>query len=92
VELLRPLRIRPLRLAQVRGLLEGDPGAGAVTDDDPVAIGGLDWRGSPIDDLSALEDGDSLHAAGGTRGVRADSCFAARCRHGCRSYLRSTGV
>jgi hypothetical protein len=45
-----------------------------------------------IDVLSALKDGDSLHAARGTRGVRVDYRFAARCRHGCRSYLRSTVV
>ncbi|MBN1174752.1 MAG: ATP-binding cassette domain-containing protein, partial [Micromonosporaceae bacterium] len=30
-------------------------------------------------------------AARGTRGVRADSCFTARCRHRCRSDPRSTG-
>jgi threonine dehydrogenase-like Zn-dependent dehydrogenase len=48
---------------------------------------------SSLDVLSALMwNGDSLHAARGTRGVRVDSCFPARCRHRYRSYLRSTGV
>ena len=45
-----------------------------------------------VDDLSALKDGDSLHAARGTRGVRMDYRFAARCHHRWWSYLRSTVV
>ena len=50
---------------------------------------------SAFDILSALKlkDGDSLHAARGDRdSVRVGYRFAARCRHRCWSYLRSTVV
>ncbi len=45
-----------------------------------------------FDVLSALKDGDSLHAARGIRSVRVGYRFAARCRDESRSYLRSTVV